>query len=72
MLKSTMDNKLDTLEELISHQQITIDEMGQEIYTQQKEIQKLSKIVTYLKERLDGIDDVLHDIPSATQKPPHY
>lgn len=67
-----MEHNTNKLEEIIAHQQLSLDEMGQEIYMQQKEIQKLTKIVAYLKERIDGIDDALYDMPAANQKPPHY
>jgi len=67
-----MKQNINKLEEVIAYQQLSLDEMGQEIYIQQKEIQKLTKIVAYLKERIDGIDDALYDMPTANQKPPHY
>ena len=67
-----MENKIQYLEEALAHQQLSIDEMGQEIFVQQKEIQRLTKVISYLKDRIDGIDDALYDMPSADQKPPHY
>ncbi len=70
-----MSKELDSMQELLAHQQHELSRMSDEIYEQQKDIRKLSEELTLLKDSLksmsvnstDGIRTAEEEAP-----PPHY
>lgn len=64
------DNRLVTLEELVAHQSLQIEELSDQLAKQWKTIDKLTRKLDDLSDHYSDLDDQI-GVPAAT-KPPHY
>lgn len=60
------------LEERIAHLTRSVDDLSDVMASQQKEIDRLTRLVTLLVEREAEREAAGFDAPAANQKPPHW
>ena len=60
------------LETRIAHQDHAIHELGNEVYQQQKQIEKLERQLSHLAERMQSNDSAPATSNPADEIPPHY
>ncbi|WP_420407610.1 SlyX family protein [Hoeflea sp.] len=65
------ESRLVRLEELIAHQQATIDDLSRQLTEAWKEREKLRRDLSRLSDRFDELEDTA-EAPPASQKPPHW
>ncbi len=69
----TDENRLIEIETKAAYQEQTISELSDVIYEQQKDIDKLTRIIETIKTRIHELAEISpgNDAP-ANDKPPHY
>ncbi len=65
------ETRIVALEEMVAHQAKTIDELSDQIREQWATIDKMSRTLERLTERLLGLEDTSSEAPAVT-RPPHY
>lgn len=68
---SAIEERLEALETRIAHQDQTIQDLSQELFAQQKQVEQLQRHTRMLAQRLEearhGVADAVGD-----ERPPHY
>ncbi|HWU48536.1 MAG TPA: SlyX family protein [Asticcacaulis sp.] len=64
-------NRIAQLEEIVAHQQKTIDELSEQLAEQWKTLDRMGTSLRTVSERLFGLEDRTSEAAPAT-KPPHY
>jgi len=68
-----MEDRIQTLEERLAHSELTIQQMGDEMFLQQQQIEKLELLVRELTERYQSLSESAGSGGSVLdEKPPHY
>ena len=68
-----MDNEIKKLEEVTSFLQKELSQISDEMFDQQKEINRLKSEITILKKRIIELEEGRNTtIEKDYQKPPHY
>lgn len=64
-------NRLDELEIIVAHQARTVEDLNETVVRQDREIQRLERLVEALIKRFQAVEEqVLPEIPVT--KPPHW
>lgn len=67
-----MTERMDKIEERVAHQEMGIQELGDELYQQQLQLEKLELLIRELSERFKNISDASGAVTSVDEPPPHY
>jgi SlyX protein len=67
-----MKEQIETLEIKIAHQEHTIAELSDEVFQQQKQLQRLEELFSQLLQRMDSLASTGADGNPADEMPPHY
>jgi len=65
------ENRIAQLEEIVAHQQKTIDELSEQLTEQWKTIDRMGNSLRAISERLFGLEERTSEAAPVT-KPPHY
>ncbi|MDI7775428.1 SlyX family protein [Asticcacaulis sp. EMRT-3] len=65
------DTRIEALEEIVAHQQKTIDELSEQLNAQWKALDAMRRSLERLGEHLTGLEDRTAEAAPVT-KPPHY
>jgi len=65
------ETRVVALEEMVAHQAKTIDELSDQIREQWTTIDKMTRTLERLTERLLGLEETSSEAPPVT-RPPHY
>jgi SlyX protein len=65
-----MSDRITALEETVTHQAKTIDELSEQLTEQWKVIDRMKRTLERMGERLENLDAGTGDVPVT--KPPHY
>ena len=65
------EDRIAQLEEIVAHQQKTIDELSGQLAEQWKTLDRMGNSLRALSERLFGLEERATEAAPAT-KPPHY
>lgn len=65
------ESRVVALEEMVAHQAKTIDELSDQIREQWTTIDKMTRTLERLTERLLGLEETSTEAPPVT-RPPHY
>ena len=71
-MSETTENRLDRLEETLAHSEQMVSTLSDELAKQWQVIDRQSRIIADLREKIDGLEADLPDAPNAHQPPPHY
>jgi SlyX protein len=66
------EQRLIAIETKLAHNEMTIEELHQVMYEQQKTIDKLNTVLNSLTKRLQEVLGEGSDIRGPNEKPPHY
>ena len=66
------ETRLNNIEMKLAHHEMTLEELHQVIYSQQKTIDKLEVLLTSLTKRLQEAMGDGTEIRGPDEKPPHY
>ncbi len=66
------DKRITELETKLAYQEHTIQELNDEIYRQQQQIDKVEIICKHLMDRLQTLSDTGSSEQPANERPPHY
>lgn len=67
-----MEDRIERLENLVSLQDNTIEELSDTIFDQQKQITDLRKLVERMARKLREMDDAMDQESGPEPPPPHY
>ena len=67
-----MEERIQALEEMVAHQDATIQDLSDVISKQWDSLQSYSVVVERLKARMSDIEDSVEQTPEANVKPPHW
>lgn len=67
-----MNDKLQTIEETLAHQDQQIADLSEMVIRQSDELAALRKAISKLQGKLENLQDDTGQAPLADQKPPHY
>ena len=71
-MADNVEDRLQALEELVAHQDSTLQDLSDVISKQWDSLQTYSVVVERLKARLSDIEDTMEHTPEANEKPPHW
>lgn len=64
--------RIDRLEEALAHHEVTVHDLSDEIAKQWQTIERLTRHVKELEEKLENLRTASGDPNSGDQPPPHY
>jgi len=67
-----LKEQIETLEIKMAHQEHTIAELSDEIFQQQKQLQRLEELFSQMLERMESISSGGSDGDPSDEVPPHY
>jgi len=67
-----MNERIEKLEERLAHQEHSIQMLGDEVFQQQQQIEKLHLLVKELSERFRNMGDTGAVGSNVDEPPPHY
>ncbi len=67
-----MTERLDKIEERVAHQELGLQQLGDELYQQQLQVEKLELLVRELSERFRNISESSSGGSGIDEPPPHY
>ena len=67
-----MTERLDKIEERLAFQELSTQELSDEIYRQQQQIDKLTGLIERLNDKLQTLADEGPGGSDIDEKPPHY
>jgi SlyX protein len=67
-----MNERIEKLEERVAHQEHSIQMLGDEIFQQQQQLEKLHLLVKELSERFRNLADSGASGSNLDEPPPHY
>ena len=67
-----MNERIEKLEERVAHQEHSIQMLGDEIFQQQQQLEKLHLLVKELSERFRNLVDSGASGSNLDEPPPHY
>jgi SlyX protein len=67
-----MNERINKIEERIAHQEMILQELGDEVYQQQMQVEKLELVVRELSEKIKIISESSGSLSSLEEPPPHY
>lgn len=71
-MSDTTDKRLERLEESLAHSEMTIGHLSDELAKQWQVIDRQNRIISEIREKVDGLEADQPDAPEAHQPPPHY
>lgn len=67
-----MNERLDKIEERLAFQEMSTQELSDEIYRQQQQVDKLTGLIERLNDKLQTLADDGGTGSAIDEKPPHY
>lgn len=71
-MSETTDQRIDRLEESLAHSELTVSHLSDEVAKQWRVIDRQTRALAEMKEKVDGLEANGPDAPAADQPPPHY
>jgi len=71
-MSETTDKRLERLEENLAHSEMTVSQLSDELAKQWQIIERQNRIISEIREKVDGLEADQPDAPEANQPPPHY
>lgn len=66
------DERIEALETRLAHQEHGLQQLSEELWTQQQTIDRLTATIDALRRRLQSLSDDGGDAAPADERPPHY
>jgi len=72
IMTETTDTRLHRLEEALAHSEMTLSALNDELTKQWQIIDRQTRRIAELEEKIGGLEAGFPDVPPAHQPPPHY